>query len=37
MKACEQGLRTLFITATPLITTLGKALAEAGLKNALNC
>jgi len=28
MKACEQGVRTLFVTATALITTLGKALAE---------
>ena len=24
MKACEQGVRTLFVTATALITTLGK-------------
>jgi DNA replication protein DnaC len=29
MKACEQGVRTLFTSATALITTLGKALAEA--------
>ena len=28
IKACEQGVRTLFITATALITTLGRALAE---------
>jgi DNA replication protein DnaC len=37
MKACEQGVRTLFITATALITTLGKALAEGRLEERLNC
>jgi DNA replication protein DnaC len=31
IKACEQGVRTLFVTATTLITTLGKALAEGKL------
>jgi len=35
MKACEQGVRTLFITATALITTLGKALAEGRLEERL--
>src|SRR5215472_4573423 len=33
MKACEQGVRTLFVTATALITTLGKALAEGDRKS----
>ena len=28
IKACEQGVRTLFISATALITTLGRAFAE---------
>ena len=32
MKACEQGIRTLFVSATALITTLGKALAEGRLE-----
>ena len=35
MKACEQGIRTLFVTATTLITTLGKALAEGRLEERL--
>jgi len=35
MKACEQGARTLFVTATALITTLGKALAEGKLEDRL--
>jgi DNA replication protein DnaC len=35
MKACEQGVRTLFVTATALITTLGKALAEGQLDERL--
>jgi DNA replication protein DnaC len=35
MKACEQGVRTLFVTATALITTLGKALAEGKLEERL--
>ena len=35
MKACEQGIRTLFVTATALITTLGKALAEGRLEERL--
>src|SRR5271168_3301262 len=35
MKACEQGVRTLFVTATTLITTLGKALAEGKLDERL--
>jgi DNA replication protein DnaC len=35
MKACEQGVRTLFVTATALITTLGKALAEGKLDERL--
>ena len=35
MKACEQGIRTLFVTATALITTLGKALAEGKLDERL--
>jgi DNA replication protein DnaC len=35
MKACEQGVRTLFVTATTLITTLGKALAEGRLEERL--
>ena len=35
IKACEQGVRTLFITATALITTLGKALAEGKLDERL--
>jgi DNA replication protein DnaC len=35
IKACEQGVRTLFVTATVLITTLGKALAEGKLEERL--
>jgi DNA replication protein DnaC len=35
MKACEQGVRTLFITATALSATLGKALAEGRLEQRL--
>jgi DNA replication protein DnaC len=35
IKACEQGVRTLFVTATTLITTLGKALAEGKLDERL--
>ena len=35
IKACEQGVRTLFVTATALITTLGKALAEGKLEERL--
>jgi len=35
MKACEQGVRTWFVTATALITTLGKALAEGKLEDRL--
>jgi DNA replication protein DnaC len=35
MKACEQGVRALFVTATALITTLGKALAEGRLDERL--
>jgi DNA replication protein DnaC len=35
IKACEQGIRTLFVTATALITTLGKALAEGKLDERL--
>jgi DNA replication protein DnaC len=35
MKACEQGVRPLFVTATALITTLGKALAESKLDERL--
>src|SRR5208282_2882650 len=35
MKACEQGVRTLFVTATALITTLGKALAEGRLEERI--
>ena len=35
LKACEQGLRTFFTTATALITTLGKALAENRLEERL--
>ena len=35
MKACEQGIRTRFVTATALITTLGKALAEGRLEERL--
>ena len=35
IKACEQGVRTLFIAATALITTLGKALAEGKLDERL--
>ena len=35
MKACEQGVRTLFVAATALITTLGKALAEGKLEERL--
>jgi DNA replication protein DnaC len=35
IKACEQGVRTLFVTATALITTLGRALAEGRLEERL--
>ena len=35
MKACEQGVRTLFVTATALIITLGKALAEGKLEERI--
>jgi len=35
MKACEQGMRILFVTATALITTLGKALAEGKLEERI--
>ena len=35
IKACEQGVRTLFVTATALITTLSKALAEGKLDERL--
>ena len=35
MKACEQGVRTLFSSATALIATLGKALAEGRLDERL--
>jgi DNA replication protein DnaC len=35
MRACEQGVRTLFVTATALITTLGKSLAEGKLEQRL--
>jgi DNA replication protein DnaC len=35
MKACEQGVRTLFVSAAALITTLGKALAEGKLDERL--
>src|SRR5271155_4425080 len=35
IKACEQGVRTLFITAAALIATLGKALAEGKLDERL--
>src|ERR1700694_3180123 len=35
MKACEQGVRALFVTATALIATLGKALAEGRLDERL--
>jgi DNA replication protein DnaC len=35
IKACEQGVRTLFITATALITTLGRALIEGRLEERL--
>ena len=35
MKACEQGVRTLFTSATALITILGKALAEGRLEERL--
>ena len=35
IKACQQGVRTLFITATALITTLGRALAEGRLEERL--
>jgi len=35
MRACEQGVRTLFVTATALITTLGKSLAEGKLEERL--
>jgi hypothetical protein len=36
MKACEQGVRTLFSSATALIAMLGKALAEGRLEKPLN-
>jgi len=35
IKACEQSVRTLFVTATALITTLGRALAEGRLEDRL--
>jgi DNA replication protein DnaC len=35
IKACEQGVRTLFVTAAALIATLGKALAEGKLDERL--
>ena len=35
IKACEQGVRTLFISATTLITTLGRAFAEGRLEERL--
>lgn len=35
LKACEQGVRTLFTTATGLLATLGKALAENRLEERL--
>jgi DNA replication protein DnaC len=35
IKACEQGVRTLFISATVLITTLGRAWAEGRLEERL--
>jgi len=35
MKACEQGVRTWFTSATALITILGKALAEGRLEERL--
>jgi DNA replication protein DnaC len=35
LKACEQGVRTLFTTATGLIATLGKAFAEGRLDEKL--
>jgi DNA replication protein DnaC len=35
IKACEQGVRTLFISATALITTLGRALIEGRLEQRL--
>src|SRR6266851_4754634 len=35
MRACEQGVRTLFVTATALITTLGEALAEGRLEERI--
>jgi len=35
MKACEQGVRTLFTSATGLIATLGKAFAEGRLDEKL--
>jgi DNA replication protein DnaC len=35
LKACEQGIRTLFTTATALLTTLGKACGENRLEERL--
>jgi DNA replication protein DnaC len=35
IKACEQGVRTLFVTTAALIATLGKALAEGKLDERL--
>jgi len=35
LKACEQGIRTLFTTATALLTTLGKAFGENRLEERL--
>lgn len=35
IKACEQGVRTLFTSATALITTLGRALLEGRLEERL--
>jgi DNA replication protein DnaC len=36
IKACEQGVRTLFVTATALITTLGKAWPRASSTSGSN-
>jgi DNA replication protein DnaC len=35
IKSCKQGVRTLFVAATALITTLGKAPAEGKLDERL--
>src|ERR1700733_4112284 len=37
IKACEQGVRTLFITAAALIATLGKAWPRASSTSGSNC